>query len=116
MNSNKSIYRLYKCSRSYGNKKIRETHLKEYVMEDTNMNVLMEYILSNNEKLYTFIIEKYINNEIRWRQLGKSKSKRRNVDGWVKGDLTTTWEKYVWNDIEKKWRISNYRYKDEIIL
>jgi len=107
-------YKLFRCTRCYGNSDNRDTVTKYFVIQNNNMNVLIEYIKNTTqEKEYTFCIQKFINNEIRWRRLVKHS--RTSWHKWLKGDLTTTWEKYVWDEKQEKWRISNYRYDDEIV-
>lgn len=114
MSHNKPIFRLHKCSRSFGDLTKRNEFSKEYIMENKSIDVLINHIkMSNEGNKFTYIIEKYINNDIRWRQLGRRNNCRHH--GWEKGDLTTTWEKYIWDDNIKSWRTSCYRYDDEII-
>ena len=111
---NNTVFKLYKYPRSYGNKCKREKVNHIYITSSTNMIKLVEKIKQSNEgKEFTFYIKKYIDNSIRWRQLGRANS--RALSGWREGDLTTTWEKYVWDDKKKIWHPSNYRYDDEIV-
>lgn len=115
MPCHETIYKLFKYERCYGNVVDRESVKKEYVIQNSNMNVLVDYIKNlSDEKNYTFCIQKFINNDLRWRQLLRHSNQSRI--GWVKGDITTTWEKYVWDEKQQNWRSSNYRYDDEIIV
>lgn len=109
-------FKLYKSMRCYGDVNRRKTISKEYVMESKTMSDLVNYIKNSNEeeRIYTFYIEKYIYNTIQWRQLGRSEKKA--WSGWTKGDLTTTWEKYVYDHRKHIWFMSNYRYEDEKVL
>ena len=78
MSSYKEIYRLFKYTRCYGANINRENCIKEYVMENSNMDILADYIKNaTKEKEYTFCIQKVINNDIRWRELP-----RHNKECW----------------------------------
>ena len=112
----KEIYKLYKCTRCYGANINRENCIKEYVMENTNMDILINFVKNLNEekkKEYTFCIQKIRNNHIMWRQL--SMRDKRCWSNYTFGDITSTWEKYILDKKKQKWRTSNYRYSDEII-
>ena len=108
------VYKLFRCLRCYG-KQDKHTLLEpEYIMENTNMNVLIQFITNlttTTDKEYSYYIQKFIGDEIRWRQL----TTKNVYNKWEKRNITTTWEKYIWNNKHHMWKLTNYRYKDEII-
>jgi hypothetical protein len=80
------------------------------------MNDLVNFIKSNGNPTKTYVIQKYDRkygyDSICWRRLRKKDNK--TSSGWSEGDLTTSWEKYVFkNNI---WQASNFRYPDEVVL
>lgn len=125
-----AVYKLYETDRCYGDVATRETITKTFVLENKNMSKLVNFIKLSTAHDKTFVIEKYINDDIRWRQLivawgtHERPCSAWNVydtcNHWVsnieKGDLTTTWEKYVWCPTRMEWKQTNYRYDDEIVV
>ena len=113
--SNNTVYKLYKYDCCYGDKSKRKMARKIYVTENKNMCYLIEIINGSNEgKQFTFCIEKFIDNSIIMRHQSEY-YEYSLLNGFVKrgGYLSTTWEKYVWDDNKNLWRSSSYRYEDE---
>lgn len=125
-----TIYKLFMTNRCRGDENIRTNLIKEFVAENSKMGVLINIIKESKFIDKTYVIEKYIDNEIRWRKLGlyidfkyrrcskhntktNSFSRCNNI---IPGDLTTTWEKYIWDESINSWRISNFRYTDEVVV
>lgn len=119
MSTADTVYKLYKCGRCYGDNTLRRTIKPEWVMDSRNMQDLVNHITSSTETDKTFCIEKYIDWDQRWRRLGVFTYNGRlcsaDEGSPDSGDLTTTWEKYIWSPTTHKWRITNYRYDDELV-
>ncbi len=105
-------YKLFQEDRCYGDisKRNDAKENKKFVCEDLNMINLVEFINLNGDKTKTYSIEKYIDDDLRWRQLTKNKYGK-----YIKGDLTTTWYKMNFNEKTISWKETNFRYNDEII-
>lgn len=117
-----TIYKLYKCDRCYGDKVRMQTIQPEWVMESRNMQDLVQHIKSSTETNKTYCIEKYIDGDKRWRHLTVCTNPRNEFcraqdfgGSFASGDITTVWEKYIWSATTNKWRVSNYRYDDEVV-
>ena len=110
---NEIIYKLYEENRCRGNQELHENNLKTYISQNENMLNLITYIREDGDKSKSYYILKYIDDDLRWRQLGK-KSKL-SWSTFEKGDLTTTWSRFFYDNKTDIWRETNYRYKDELI-
>jgi len=108
-----TVFKLYICSRSYGKEDLRKHFKKNFVMESDKMLFLLDFISSSDNTESTFIIEKFVNDK---RQIRRLTSMSMEGGCWLRGDFTTTWEKYAWNTKNKKWKSTNFRYPDEIIV
>lgn len=107
----KPKYKLYKENRCYGNRSLREKIERIFVVEELN-----KCIHFDDDKSKTYIIQKFIDEDLRWRQLGRMYyHKNCNFNYCEKGDLTTTWCRIIYDDKSNKWKETNYRYTDEII-
>ena len=77
-------FKLYKSRRCYGDVDRRKTISKIYVTKSNKMSDLVNYIKNSDEeeRIYTFYVEKYIYDTIQWRQLGRSE--KGAWSGWTK--------------------------------
>lgn len=114
--NDETYYSLYKYERCFGDKTKRTQTLNlVFVDRSPNMMDLVNMVKREGKYeglQYSYIIQKYINENIRYRRL----IRQERVGGYLyfqRGDVTTTWEKYVWDDKKTKWRASSYRYDDE---
>ena len=115
--SSKVIYKLYEENRCFGNQESHQKNGKTFIVEDTNMKKLTTHVRLNENKNTSYIILKYISDDLRWRQLGKFNfHKNGNFNYSEKGDLTTTWIRMFYDNEKNIWKESNYRYNDEIVF
>ena len=119
-----TIYKLFQTSRSYGDESKRPSVTKIFVNESRNMSVLQKIVFSSDALDSTFVIEKYVDNIIQIRKLVYFTMGIEELPGvacehkdedaiTISGHKTTTWEKYIYDDKIGKWKITNFRYKDE---
>lgn len=108
----KTLYKLYQEDKCFGDQSKRYLIKddKLFICENINMNCLTDYIKLNGDKTKTYTIFKYIDDDLRWRQLGKKK-----YDTFHRGDLTTTWLKMCYDTQLSFWKETNFRYNDEIV-
>jgi len=113
----KPIYKLYKQNRCYGNQTQASTVEKVFVIQSNNMNDLMSFINKEGDVNKSYIILKYIDDKLMWRQLLRWHfHKNKNFDKICKGDLTTTWTRLFYDTKLKTWKETNYRYDNEIVM
>jgi hypothetical protein len=108
----KTLYKLYQEDKCFGDQSKRDLikNNKIFICENKNMNCITDYITLNGDKTKTYTIFKYIDDDLRWRQLSNKK-----YDTFHKGDLTTVWLKMCYNKLLLSWKETNFRYNDEII-
>jgi len=115
-------YELYQEDRCFGNQELhKNTKInKSFYIQDCNMENIKSYIETNGDKTKSYVILKYRNNHLQWRQLGRAKKGHftqyiKGAETYTKGVLTETWERIFYDDKLYKWKPTNYRYDDEII-
>lgn len=128
------IYKLFSEHKSNGDVKLREfnqvNYGQEFITESYNMKNLLDEIEKNGDKTKTYIVQKYRNNSIVYRNLGKNAlSKYEDWNNLPKyrycysdpknftshGDTTTTWERISFCVDKNKWKPTNFRYRDEVV-
>lgn len=108
------IYKLYEDDRCFGDIKKRKEVLENrlFICEDSNMIRLINYVHINGNWTKTYIILKYVDDDVKWRQLQKQ-----NKYGCDEhGDLSTTWYKIIYEPNKMTWKESIFRYNDEKII
>jgi hypothetical protein len=108
-------YELYHEDRCFGNQELHKNAKinKYFHIQDSNMEKIKSYIETNGDKTKSYVILKYTNTHLQWRQLGKAE--KGHWSGYTKGVLTNTWERIFYDDETRKWKPTNYRYDDEVI-
>ena len=109
-----TVYKLYKEDRCFGNSLKHTQNEKLFILEHEKMSRLVEYINVKGDKSKAYYIQKYIGDDIRWRQLGIYDKNKWSY--YKPGDLTNTWGRFFYDDKSKQWKETNYRYEDEIVL
>jgi hypothetical protein len=108
-----TVYKLYKEDRCFGNSLKHTQNEKTLILEHTRMGKLVEYINVEGDKTKAYYILKCTGDNVSWRQLGRyDKNKQR----FRVGEFTTTWARFFYDNTSNKWKESNYRYEDEIVL
>lgn len=109
------MFKLFRCDRCFGDKKKRETVNKVFLMSHKKMDRLIRIVnASTDGEKFTYYIEKYVYDIQKIRKI--SYLHQITEDGLnCKWELSTTWEKYVYDLKDKIWRSSDYRYDDEIV-
>jgi len=110
------IYKLFRCERCfdddthYGEGQRNRNVNKVFLTSDRKMTRLLR-IIQDSTKMdkYTYYIEKYRNNKIITRKVPYVNTFDYNERETI---LSSTWEKYVYND--GVWSASNHRYYDEL--
>ena len=108
------MIKLYEQERCFGDQLKHSSIESLYIMENTKMNKLTNYIHTSGSKDKSYVIEKYINDVLEHRQLGICHD---NCGGYGycarNGDMTSIWERLFYCELNEKWMVTNYRYNDE---
>jgi hypothetical protein len=113
----KTLFKLYEEERCFGNQSLHASIEKKYIMENTNMKKVIAYIELHGDQTKSYSILKYVEDDIRWRQLIRwYYHKNKNFDHCEKSDISTTWARLFYNTADHKWKETNYRYEDEKVV
>jgi hypothetical protein len=83
------------------------------------MKDLILFINENGDKKKSYVIYKYTNNTLCLRNLGQFKNVKKNTYGiynmdFDNGDTTYTWARLFYDEINNKWKETNFRYEEEV--
>jgi hypothetical protein len=99
----KTLYKLYRQQRCYGCQARHELIDKNtFILESNNMENLITFVNNNGEKDKSYVILKYIDDDLRYRTLQRFKYHNNgNFDKIHKGDLTKTWIRLFYDSRNK---------------
>lgn len=104
-------YRLFQVQRAFGD--LSAPRAKTFLAAFARMTDALDHLASQSRE-FTYTVEKYIGDD---RQLRRIRMPRAGVwdTNTAPGDITTTWDKWVWDNARAKWRSTRFRYPDEVV-